>query len=62
MCYKILCVDSLSADGGTFPVRQSNAMLLLAESVHGIGESLCSTVGSVSEAVWLNAADLHAPF
>jgi len=55
-------VDSLSADGGTFPVRQSNAMLLLAESVHGIGESLCSTVGSVSEAVWLNAADLHAPF
>lgn len=55
-------MDSLCADGGVFHIGQANAILLLAESVHSAGKSLCSTVGSDSEAVWLDAADLHAPF
>lgn len=55
-------MDTLCADEGAFPMRQSNAMLLLAESVHGTGKSLCSTVGSISEAVWRNTAQLHGPF
>lgn len=55
-------MDSLCADSGAFPTRQSNARLLLAESVHDTGKSLCSTAGSDSGAGWLGTADLRALF
>lgn len=38
VCYKAVCVDSLSADGGALLPAQLGASLLLAESV-GAGKA-----------------------